>query len=707
MTITLRQESQTGTTTKNDTLTYAELDNNFIDLLTNKILPLQVNADTGVVTVGASQQNGVFAIQGGTGITTTVTEDSAGNATLTITKSVDEQGIIEIVGGSNIEATQPDSAGAVTLEVTNPAVLNVDGAVVFTAKNTSGGTIEKGQVVYISGHDGTNPTIGIADADDASKMPAFGLANEQITDTNTGEIITYGPITNIDTSHFNSGDSLYVNTGFDSVDDTITSTAPSGESGFIQKIGQVIRSHASTGSIFISGAGRTNATPNLNNGNVFIGNAQNQISTTSLATYITDRSINNVVEDTTPQLGGNLDVNGNSIISGSNNDINITPDGTGKVVLDGLKYPNADGTTGQFLKTDGAGNLAFADVTATGAIYHVNAGSGITVTQEDSAGEVTITNSGMINLSDDSAPELGGNLNLQNFKIVSTSAQDIKLEPDAGGDVYLESDTVYAGENNQQAHLTSQGTGNLLLSTNNETSSGTIKINQGASGNIEIQPDGGGRIRFHNAYNMPASDGSNGQVLTTDGFGTLSFTTIAGGGGVDIQAGTGITVTQDDSAGSYTISSTVTGGDSVGAGDNIQITNADSAGEKTISFNPNQPINFSDQQLSNLSIKNYGEIVYTGGTATGTITPDPNNGSVQSITLTGSITMNSLSSVASGDSMTLIVKQPASGGPYTLSSTMKFAGGTKTLSTTANAIDIITIFYDGTDYLASLSTNFS
>jgi len=69
--------------------------------------------------------------------------------------------------------------------------------------------------------------------------------------------------------------------------------------------------------------------------------------------------------------------------------------------------------------------------------------------------------------------------------------------------------------------------------------------------------------------------------------------------------------------------------------------------------------------------------------------------------------MNSLSNVASGDSMTLIVKQPSSGGPYTLSSSMKFAGGTKTLTTTANAIDIITVFYDGTDYLASLSTNFS
>jgi len=69
-----------------------------------------------------------------------------------------------------------------------------------------------------------------------------------------------------------------------------------------------------------------------------------------------------LVNDTTPQLGGNLDVNGNSIVSVSNGNISITPDGTGKVIIDGLSHPTADGTNGQALKTDGAGNLSFGDV---------------------------------------------------------------------------------------------------------------------------------------------------------------------------------------------------------------------------------------------------------------------------------------------------------------------------------------------------------
>lgn len=42
-----------------------------------------------------------------------------------------------------------------------------------------------------------------------------------------------------------------------------------------------------------------------------------------------------LVTDTTPQLGGNLDVNGNDIVSTSNGDIDLDPNGSGSVVLKG------------------------------------------------------------------------------------------------------------------------------------------------------------------------------------------------------------------------------------------------------------------------------------------------------------------------------------------------------------------------------------
>ena len=281
-----------------------------------------------------------------------------------------------------------------------------------------------------------------------------------------------------------------------------------------------------------------------------------------------------------------------------------------------------------------------------------NKGDTLTHAELD-ANFVDLLTNKLSDLTDDTSPQLAGNLDMNGQQIVTTSNANLKLYPNGSGVVEIGGD----GSND-----------------------GTIQLNcsQNSHGiKLASPPHSAGQSY---TITFPSSAPGANKIFQTDANGDLSFVDMPSGGG---------------------------GGDTVGAGDNIQITNADSAGEKTISFNPNQPINFSDQQLSNLSFKNFGEIVYTSGSATGTITPDPNNGSVQSITLTGSITLNSLSNVASGDSMTLIVKQPSSGGPYTLSSTMKFAGGTKTLSTTANAIDIITIFYDGTDYLASLSTNFS
>ena len=104
-----------------------------------------------------------------------------------------------------------------------------------------------------------------------------------------------------------------------------------------------------------------------------------------------DAKLANVVEDTSPQLGGNLDVNGNSIVSASNGDIGITPNGSGKIVLDGLNWPTADGSANQVLKTDGSGQLSFVDQSAGGSgdITSVVAGNGLT--GGATSGDATVT----------------------------------------------------------------------------------------------------------------------------------------------------------------------------------------------------------------------------------------------------------------------------------------------------------------------------
>ena len=75
----------------------------------------------------------------------------------------------------------------------------------------------------------------------------------------------------------------------------------------------------------------------------------------------TSSAISNVADDSTPQLGGDLDVNGNDIVSVSNGNINLLPNGTGKVIIDG------NGTSGGVTVTDGNIDIR----TGTGAVSKV------------------------------------------------------------------------------------------------------------------------------------------------------------------------------------------------------------------------------------------------------------------------------------------------------------------------------------------------
>jgi hypothetical protein len=101
------------------------------------------------------------------------------------------------------------------------------------------------------------------------------------------------------------------------------------------------------------------------------------------------------------------------------------------------------------------------------------------------------------------------------------------------------------------------------------------------------------------------------------------------------------------------------------------------------------------------------EAFLTLGNKTGTWSPDVNNGNVQEVTLTGNSTINSIQNIQRGQSLTLIITQDSTGGrTLTMGSSFKFAGGVNTLSTAANAIDVMSIFYTGSTYIASLSTNF-
>ena len=159
-----------------------------------------------------------------------------------------------------------------------------DSVVRFTAK--AGENITKGQAIYISGISGEVPVVSLADADDTNKMPAFGLAESTVSTNGSVEITSNGTLAGIDTSSYALGDILYISTTAGSL-----TNDPSGlEASKVQNIGMVQRVHASNGSIKVGGAGRTNATPNLNDGNIFVGNSSNKSVSDAFTDVLNDQA---------------------------------------------------------------------------------------------------------------------------------------------------------------------------------------------------------------------------------------------------------------------------------------------------------------------------------------------------------------------------------------------------------------------------------
>jgi hypothetical protein len=104
-------------------------------------------------------------------------------------------------------------------------------------------------------------------------------------------------------------------------------------------------------------------------------------------------------------------------------------------------------------------------------------------------------------------------------------------------------------------------------------------------------------------------------------------------------------------------------------------------------------------------VTGYTEPIYDLGTTGGTVAPNVANGNVQKITLNSALTINAFTTPVAGQSLTLIIY---GGTAYTsITSTMKFAGGIKTLTGTASCIDILSVYYDGTTYFASLNKGFA
>jgi hypothetical protein len=152
---------------------------------------------------------------------------------------------------NTIELYAFDRVGRSVLRYINPMgnefQLAQDNIVV--ARNQEQGNLTKGQVVYISGAQGSNrPQIALAQANSESTMPAAGILAEDISNNSDGFVIFSGQLEGLDTSSFIENDILYVS---HTVAGALTTTKPTLPDNFPQVMARVINAHASQGRLLI------------------------------------------------------------------------------------------------------------------------------------------------------------------------------------------------------------------------------------------------------------------------------------------------------------------------------------------------------------------------------------------------------------------------------------------------------------------------
>ena len=207
-----------------------------------------------------------------------------------------------------------------------------------------------------------------------------------------------------------------------------------------------------------------------------------------------------IVSDTSPQLGGDLDVNGKDIVTTSNGNIDLDPNGSGKVVFKGnatrgsgqfvlncennshgitlkgpphsaaasytLTLPNDDGSADQVLKTDGSGVLSWTNNSGGGASA-LNDLSDVSTSGVASGQVLKYNGTSWAPAADNNSGGGGGSSSFEYFKLYYTSAGAID---------------------------TTQGTGGI---SDKSTNVGNVTVNNAASNSCEIIIDFGGN------YNRP------------------------------------------------------------------------------------------------------------------------------------------------------------------------------------------------------------
>lgn len=404
-------------------------------------------------------------------------------------------------------------------------------------------------------------------------------------------------------------------------------------------------------------------------------------NTTGVLTFTpvaTGDLIAEIVEDLTPQLGGNLDVNNNTITTSvTNGGITLDPNGTGAIVVTGdiSTQTNSDLN----LKAIGTGNVV---LTAT----QVNLPQPI---MEFTGGVGKIKGTTSIDLVTDTVLVGASSASTETTITTAGTNSNLKLRGTGTGTIILDDPTSINGDFDIKNH-------SLTTSTTN----GTVSITNNGTGGTTIF--GGSGLQIATGYLNTATDtdltlnpnGAGAVVVnaTTSGF-VVADTGSSGYGSITGTSSTGIGISANAGAQAATDSKIlVTSGGGLtlqaGSGSTATITGND------VSITANNLVDFNGSILSDYGVKNYQVETYVpggGSGVSGTYAPDWANGSYHYLVMVGNVTINDFGGTIEAGQVIQIVKDDTVVGGNTLTFGSKFLTPGGTISQTSSGMDLYEI----------------
>jgi len=268
-------------------------------------------------------------------------------------------GLTSVTSGTvNIADRHIKTTDSTNLVLNEAVDISSAGAITGASLNLSGNAIVSGNLTV----SGTTTTLETTNSVISDKLIELATGTSGTPSGDVGIVGERGSSNNIFFGFDESADEFTVGTG------TFTGATTGDLSitkGTFSSAGNRIYNGSNYVALVSPSLGGANVTLTLpsNDGDtnqVLITDGSGNLSFSSVSAA-SGAGLSNIVEDTSPQLGGNLDVQTNNIVSTSNRSISILPNGSGKVLLDG------DGSSGGVAVSDGLVDI----FTGTGSVSKV------------------------------------------------------------------------------------------------------------------------------------------------------------------------------------------------------------------------------------------------------------------------------------------------------------------------------------------------